>query len=39
MADEVEGDTSVMEVVEVERDVTMSETTAEIQIGAAASND
>jgi len=41
MADDEEGDTGKMEMegAEVEHDVTMSETTAEIEMGAAASND
>jgi len=39
MADKEGGNTGEMEVAEVERDVTMSETTAEIKMGAATSND
>jgi len=39
MADEEQGDTGEMEGAEMEQDVTMSETTAEIQMGAATSND
>jgi len=38
MADEKERDTGEMEVAEVEKDMTVSETTAEIEMGAAASN-
>ena len=40
-ADEEQGETGEMEMegTEVEKDVTMSETTAEIEMGAAASND
>jgi len=39
MTDEEEGTTREMEGAEVEKDMTMSETTAEIEMGAAASND
>jgi len=41
MANEEEGETAEMEMegVEVEKDVTISETTAEIKMGAATSND
>jgi len=41
MADEEDGDTGEMEMegAEVEKDVTMSESTAEIEMGAATCND
>jgi len=39
MANEEQGDTGEKEGAEMEKDVTMSETTAEIEMGAAASND